>query len=243
MAIHLPISKEAVAEARVKMLASNNIIAPKDGKPIVTPTIDMLVGTYYATTEKHGQIGEGLVFSSVDQVVVALESKRVNLNTIIAISTNTYVEKGYAENKFIITSVGKVLFNSVLPAGFPYVNGDESIYGITDAELVESSTKIASLCEKKELSTPISKSGLSTIIFMIYKMFQESVAKTVDGIKDLGFKYATQSGISFSIFDLPNYTKKDKYIEKARIQVANLKEKFQMGLLTDDERYARTLDA
>jgi DNA-directed RNA polymerase subunit beta' len=243
MAIHLPISKEAVAEARVKMLASNNIIAPKDGKPIVTPTIDMLVGTYYATTEKHNQIGEGSVFSNEDEVARAFDLKRVNIHTIIAVSTNAYAQKGLEENKFIITSVGKVLFNTILPAAFPYVNGDETIDGITNADLADSSDKIRALCEKKELSTPIAKSGLSRIIFHTYKLFQESVARTVDGIKDLGFKYATQSGISFSIFDLPNYTNKDKYIEKAREQVANLKEKYSIGFLTDDERYARTLDA
>jgi DNA-directed RNA polymerase subunit beta' len=122
MAVHLPISVEAVAEARALMLGSKAILGPKDGKPIVTPTQDMILGNYYITTEEKGAKGEGTLFSSISEAVIAYETDTVNLNAIIAIPVNAIENKTFKDSqkdKYLLTTVGKIIFNGIFVEEFP----------------------------------------------------------------------------------------------------------------------------
>ena len=125
MAIHAPLGEEAIQEARQLMLGSRNILGPKDGKPIVTPSQDMVLGNYYLTTEKADQIGEGTVFADVNEVLMAYYNKTVNLHTRIAIRASALKNKTFTEeqnNMYLVTTVGKIIFNQIFEGEFPYLN-------------------------------------------------------------------------------------------------------------------------
>ena len=125
MAVHVPLSEEAKAEARILMLGSNNILSPKDGKPIVTPSQDMILGNYYITTEKAGLEGEGRVFKNTNEALMAYNRRELTLHTRIAVPVNSFKHKVFTEgqkNKYLVTTVGKIIFNEILPDSFPYLN-------------------------------------------------------------------------------------------------------------------------
>jgi DNA-directed RNA polymerase subunit beta' len=240
MAVHLPLCEEAVNEARHLLLASKQIIAPKDGRPVITPTIDMLVGVYYVTTEKRNQLGEGTIFGSVDEVKRAYAQKLVDLHALVGIGTNCYSEKGLGANNVLITTVGKILFNEILPADMKYVNS-EDVAKISNEDILKGN--IVDAINERKLAKPVAKANLSKIITMLYENYDiNTVARTADAIKDIGFEYATKSGTTFSIFDFPKYSAKEEYIRDARERVAVLKKQHNKGLLTEDERYLRVIE-
>ncbi|PAC67179.1 hypothetical protein CGS27_29025, partial [Enterobacter cloacae] len=125
MAVHVPLSAEAQAEARILMLAAQNILNPKDGKPVVTPSQDMVLGNYYLTLERKGAIGEGMVFKDTNEALQAYQNGYVHLHTRVAVAANSLKNVTFTDeqrSKLLITTVGKLIFNEILPESFPYMN-------------------------------------------------------------------------------------------------------------------------
>ncbi|MGS0973729.1 MAG: DNA-directed RNA polymerase subunit beta' [Candidatus Izemoplasmataceae bacterium] len=255
MAVHVPLSEEAQAEARVLMLASNNILNPKDGKPIVTPSQDMVLGNYYLTLEKEGEKGEGRVFGDFDEATLAYENKQITLHTRIALIASALGNAPLREHQkggYLITTYGKLLFNEILPRTFSYLNeptlinlqkqfddetGEER-YLTPDRYFVPKGTNIKEHIKNQELVAPFKKGFLSQIISEVFIQFKiNETSKMLDKLKNLGFKYSTQAGITVSVSDVSMYSKKKEEVEATETIVEQLRQQFEMGLLTDYERY------
>jgi DNA-directed RNA polymerase subunit beta' len=239
MAVHVPLSDEAVAEAKTLMLASWNILGPKDGKPVITPTQDIVLGNYYLTMERKNSKGEGLIFYSVDEAIRFYESSHVDLHSIVGISTKAFPNKIFPNAGIIVTTIGKIIFNNILPDDMYYVNNPEKI-GISDiSDIVMSGNSVREFIQNRDVLPALSKKHLSKIADYLYKNYPlHIVPKTMDAIKDLGFKYSTKSGITVSAFDVPSYSEKYRYFDDADKSVERLLHQFSKGLLTDDERYS-----
>lgn len=255
MAVHVPLSEEAQAEARVLMLASNNILNPKDGKPIVTPSQDMVLGNYYLTLEEKGDIGEGKVFGDYDEATIAYENKIITLHSKIAMRGSALGNAPLTEeqkNGYLITTYGKLTFNQILPRSFAYLNeptlinlqkqkhpetGEER-YITPDKYFVPKGTNIKEYIKNSEIVSPFKKGFLSQIISEVFIQFKiNETSKMLDKLKNLGFKYSTQSGITVSASDVKVYSHKKEEVEKTEKLVLELYEQYEMGLLTDYERY------
>ncbi|MCM8787117.1 MAG: DNA-directed RNA polymerase subunit beta' [Candidatus Omnitrophica bacterium] len=208
MAVHVPLSIEAQAEAKLLLLSVNNIFSTADGRPIVTPSQDIIIGCRYLTLEKDGGRGEGTLFSSIDEIITAYQDEEVELHAKIKLQIE---EDG--KKKIIDTTVGRALFNNILPKGFPYVNR---------------------LLGKKEVSD---------IISTCYKKFGHSATiELLDKIKDLGFEYATISGVSISVNDLKIPSQKKDCIEEANQELSKIDEQYRRGIITERERHNRIID-
>ncbi|OBU78322.1 DNA-directed RNA polymerase subunit beta' [Mycoplasmoides gallisepticum] len=242
MAVHVPISKEAVAEARAIMLASWHILGPKDGKPVATPTQDMVLGNYYLTTEKRNEKGEGLIFSDFDQVILAYEAKQVSIHALIGLSTKCLTKKPFAKQGIVITTVGKAIMNSIMPEEMAYLNDGDNLLELDESNIVFAGEDFKQKLAKRPLYKPFGKKTLSKIIEILYKNFPlQKVPQVLDKIKEFGFKYSTLSSTTISVFDIPRYDNKQEYITKANEMIAKLKHMYQKGLLTDDERYTKVI--
>ncbi|MDE6473257.1 MAG: DNA-directed RNA polymerase subunit beta' [Ureaplasma sp.] len=243
MAVHVPLSKEAVAEARSIMLASWHILGPKDGKPIVAPTQDIVLGNYYLSKEKKGMIGEGIVFGSIDEVKVALLNKTVHLHSIIAIDTSVYPEKGLAKG-LLITTPGKILFNEALPVDFEYINTFVNNKFLNENDIVPFGQNYLEIIQNRNESVPFGKKVLSNVIDQLYKQYGSdfsTVPESLDKIKELGFKYSTMSATTVSFFDVPRYQKKEEYFKEADEEVQELQRFANKGWLNEDERYTKVV--
>ncbi len=255
MAVHVPLSEEAQAEARVLMLASNNILNPKDGKPIVTPSQDMVLGNYYLTQEKAGEKGEGSVFGRVDEVTIAYENKLITLHTRIAMKGSALGNAPLTDEQrdgYLITTYGKLNFNSILPREFAYLNEPTLInlqkqkdpetgveeYKTPDKYFLPKGSNIKEEIKKMPLVSPFKKGFLSQIISEVFIVFKiNETSKMLDKLKNLGFKYSTQAGITVSASDVKVYSKKVEEVEATQKKVDALYQTYEMGLLTDYERY------
>ncbi|UOB16876.1 DNA-directed RNA polymerase subunit beta' [Abyssalbus ytuae] len=218
MAVHLPLGPEAILEAQLLMLASHNILNPANGSPITVPSQDMVLGLYYMTkgrksTEDHPILGEGLTFYSPEEVTIAYNEKRVNLNAIIKVKTKDFNEKGELVNQLIETTVGRVLFNEVVPEKAGYIN---------------------EVLTKKSLRDIIGKILKATDV--------PTTSDFLDKIKDMGYKFAFQGGLSFSLGDIIIPAEKHKMIEEANSQVDGIMMNYNMGLITNNERYNQVID-
>ncbi|AXK50724.1 DNA-directed RNA polymerase subunit beta' [Spiroplasma alleghenense] len=248
MAVHLPISPEAVAEARVLMLGSKAILGPKDGKPIVTPTQDMILGNYYVTFEEKGQKGQGMLFSNPAEACSAYEAGVISLNSIIAIDVNSLDEKHFETKKsgYLITTVGKILFNAIFTEKFPWLNNND-IYGAettVDKFIVSDSTNVAEYIENVyETEQPIKKKDLSAIIDRYFRTYgSQKTAQMLDNMKDLGFKYSSKSGTTISAGDVVAYKNKYEDFKVADEKVAKITEFYNMGMLTFSEKKRRVIN-
>lgn len=178
MAIHVPLSDEAQAESRLLMLAAGHILAPKDGKPVVTPSQDMVIGNYYLTMEEKGREGEGMIFNSPDEVGLAFRNGIVHWHTRIGIKAAAYPDKSFTKEqlgKILVTSVGKVIFNRILPKDFPYINEptETNINGFVDDKyFLEAGEDIHEHLQNAELVPPFKKGFLSDIIAQVYKIYK-----------------------------------------------------------------------
>ena len=242
MAVHLPLTDEAVAEARSIMLASKHILGPKDGKPIVTPTQDMILGNYYLTIEKKNLKGEGSIFATADEAANAYYLKKVDLQALIGIPTSAYKEKTFPRQGLILTTVGKIIFNSALPKDMNYLNKIGSFITFDENLIIPYNENFREAISKHELLKPFDKKCLSEIIDILYYQYPlNEVAKILDQIKAIGFKYSTKSSTTVSIFDVPSYDKKQQYFDEADKKVQMLQEYYLDGALTDDERYSKVI--
>ncbi len=249
MAVHVPISIEAQTEARVLMLGANNILSPKDGKPIVTPGQDMVLGNYYLTIEKAGLPGEGRVFKNTDEALMSYERREITLHTRIALPIRGFKHKLFPDsymNQYLVTTPGKIIFNEIFPDSFQYINEgtDENIEGITPKKyLIAPGKNIREEIATMPLVKPFNKGVFSKLIAQIYKRYQTTETSIMlDKLKDLGFKYSTLSGISISIDDIKESEKKDEIVAKSQEMVDQVNKQFKRGLITDEERYNKVID-
>ena len=248
MAIHVPISDAAQAEARLLMLASNNILSPKDGSPIVTPRQDMVLGNYYLTMEKAGLDGEGRVFRDSKDAIMSYERREITLHTRIAVPVRSFKHKIFPDkylNMYLITTPGKLIFNDVFPDTFQYVNdgSSENANKVTPAcHFAAPGTDIREFIKNKPLVKPFNKSVIGKLISQIYKRYHTTETSVMlDAIKNLGFKYSTTAGISISIDDIKESSAKKEIVEDAQKKVDTINKQFRRGLITDRERYENVI--
>ena len=249
MAVHVPLSQEAQAEARLLMLAANNILNPKDGKPVVTPSQDMVLGNYYLTMEEVGAIGEGNIYKDTNELMMAYANGYVTLHSRIALNARALNNMTLTEdqnNKYIITTLGKVIFNGILPKTFPYLNEPtmKNLQGATPSQyFVEKGTDIKAYLSDVKIVSPFKKKFLGDIISEVFRIYKTTeTSRMLDRLKDLGFKYSTVAGISVGVADVVVSSKKKDLLKQGDDKVAQIQEFYNRGLLTDDERYRLVID-
>ena len=212
MAVHVPLSLEAQTEARVLMLSSNNLLSPASGKPVVTPTQDIILGVYYLTSVMEGLKGEGMYFRDTDDVLSALDHELVHINSKIRLMKDPAWECETSDGKWIETSPGRVLFNCALHPGFRYKN--ETI-------------------NKKEMGKLLDEA--------YDKVGQTGMVEMLDAIKTLGYRWSTVSGISLGVGDIIVPKEKKEILDVTLVQEEDLTSQYEMGILTEDE-YMRQKD-
>ena len=249
MAVHVPLSEEAQAEARLLMLGSGNILKPSDGKPIVTPAQDMVLGNYYITMEKVGEDGEGRVFKNANEALMAYERREVTLHTRIAVPVDSFKHKLFTENqkgKYLVTTVGKIKFNEILPDSFAYINEptDDNIQNITPNKyFLEKGTDIKAAIKDMPLVKPFAKGTLEKIIDQVFKRYKTTETSTMlDSLKDLGFKYSTIAGITISMADVVTSNDKDKIVGESQKLVDKINKQYKRGLITEEERFNKVIE-
>jgi len=248
MAVHVPLSSEAQAEARMLMLAAQNILNPKDGKPVVTPSQDMVLGNYYLTLERENAVGEGMIFNDANEVILAYQNGYAHLHTRIAIHASTINNKTFTEKQnkqLLITTVGKVIFNEILPDTFPFINEPTRTnleVATPEQYFVDPSTDVKEVFQNRELINPFKKGFLGNIIAEVFKKFAiTETSRMLDKMKDLGFKYSTKAGITVGIADIVVLAEKEEILIEAQSKVDNVLKQFKRGLITEDERYDRVI--
>ena len=249
MAIHIPLSEEAKAEARLLMLGANNILNPKDGKPIVTPSQDMVLGNCYITMEKAGEEHEGKVYKDPNEVLMAYQRKEITLHTRIALPVRSFKHKLFMDeqkDKYLITTCGKIIFNEILPDSYPFINEGtkENIEGITPSKyFVSMGTDIKKTIAEMPLTKPFIKKTLGQIIAQIFKRYKTTeTSMMLDKLKDLGFKYSTIAGITVSAADIVPSKTKHQVIEEGNALVEKINKQYKRGLITEEERYNNVID-
>ena len=249
MAVHVPISDEAQAEARILMLGANNILSPKDGEPIVTPGQDMILGNYYITIEKAGLPGEGRVFKNDNEVLMAYERREITLHTRVALPVRSFRHKVFPDiymDKYLVTTPGKIIFNEIFPDSFQYINDgtSDNIEGITPSKyFLDRGTNIPEAIKEMPLVKPFNKGVLTKLIAQIYKRYQTTETSIMlDKLKDLGFKHSTLAGISIGIGDIIESSEKQNILKEAEDKVIEVNKLFKRGLITDRERYEKVVE-
>src|SRR5690554_2774613 len=295
MAVHVPLSEEAQAEARVLMLASKNILAPKDGKPIVTPSQDMVLGNYYLTIEEEDDPRNGKVFKDISEVELAFENKEIGLHTRILIPAKKVPNRYFTEDqmkKYLVTTYGKIVFNTIFPnekykittiedetgetveeeRHIPYIN-EANPTNLTDKlddkyfisfqnnetikefliergydkekledkeyfiDLVTDGTYVREVLKTIPAPHPFRKKFLSVIIAEVFKHFKLSeTSKTLDKMKDLGFKYSTISGVTVAATDIEVVPGKEEVLKEAQAKVDKYDSFYERGFITEKER-------
>jgi DNA-directed RNA polymerase subunit beta' len=248
MAVHVPLSAEAQAEARILMLAAQNILNPKDGKPVVTPSQDMVLGNYYLTLEREGSIGEGMIFNDINEALLAYQNGYVHLHTRVAVNAGTLNKQTFTEKQnkmLLITTVGKLIFNEILPESFPYMNEPtkQNIEEKTpDKYFVETNVNVKEHIAAQEEISPFKKGILGKIIAEIFKKFHiTETSKMLDRLKNLGFRYSTKAGITVGVSDIIVLKEKQEIIGEGQNKVDNVLKQFRRGLITEEERYERVI--
>lgn len=248
MAVHVPLSDQAQAEARILMLGAQNILNPKDGSPVVTPSQDMVLGNYYLSKEKVGAVGEGEAFASVDEVFKALKTGYVHYHTRIAILVRDFPHKPFTDkqrNQYLITTVGKLLFNEIIPDEIPYLNEptkDNLENGTPDRYFLDYGTNLKEAIADMPIVSPFKKKYLQQIIAEVFKRFTVTeTSEMLDKMKNLGYRMSTISGITFSIADIPVLQDKAEVIDEGHVQVDNINKQYRRGLITDNERYENVI--
>ena len=249
MAVHVPLSEEAQAEARMLMLGSNNILKPSSGDPIVTPSQDMVLGNYYITMEKAGEDGEGRVFRNSNEALMAYERREITLHTRIALPVDSFRHKLFTESqkgKYLVTTVGKIKFNEILPDTFAYINEptDENINNITPNKyFLEKGTNIPETIKEMPLVKPFAKGTLEKVIAQVFNRYKTTETSTMlDKLKDLGFYYSTIAGVTVSMSDVKTSDKKGEIVAEAQKFVDKINKQYKRGLITEEERYNKVIE-
>lgn len=224
MAVHVPLSIEAQTEARFLMLSTNNILKLSDGRPILSPTQDMVIGAYYLTIEKPGAKGEGKVFISPDEAKMAYASKVIEIQSKIFVRVTKEID-GVKYSKRLNTTVGRILFNEAIPQNLGFVKREKP------EDMLD-----------LEINYLIDKKGLSKIVDASYATSgSTATANVLDNIKTIGFKYSTIAAITASVFDMHIPSQKKEIIATTEKKINAIENQYKMGLLTNDERYNRVV--
>lgn len=248
MAVHVPLSKEAQAEARMLMLAAQNILNPKDGKPVVTPSQDMVLGNYYLTLERKDAMNTGTIFNDTNEVLKAYANGYVHLHTRIGVHAKSFNNPTFTEaqnNKILATSVGKVIFNEIIPDSFAFINepSQTNLEGKTPDKYFIDSTQLGegglkAYFEEQELIEPFNKKFLGNIIAEVFNRFSiTDTSMMLDRMKDLGFKFSSKAGITVGVADIVVLPDKQDILDEHEKLVERVSKQFNRGLITEDERY------
>ncbi len=225
MAVHVPLSIEAQVEARFLMLSTNNILKLSDGKPIVSPTQDMVIGSYYLTSDKPGAEGEGRMFKDPEEAKMAYQVKDIELQAAIKVRLTKEID-GMVYKKIVDTTVGRLIFNEAIPQDLGFVPRD------TNEQLLD-----------LEIGFTVGKKQLSPIVERCFKKHgATAVAEMLDKIKTLGFKFSTVGAITANVFDMKISGNKKHIIEEAEKKVLDLQEKYDMGIIeSEEQRYKEVI--
>ncbi len=233
MAVHVPLSVEAQAEARFLMLSSNNILAPKDGKPVVSPTQDMVMGIYYLTIHVPGEKGEGKIFANYDEMLMAYQLKEIDLHAMVKIRVKKEVN-GEVRTKIIENTVGRFIFNDTIPQDLGFVDRseEENIFALEyDPRNSDGSIK------------PIEKKMLGEIVDKCYRKHGSTKTSIVlDEIKRIGFNYATKSAVTIGVTDIAIPETKKILLSESDQKIDNIEKMFRRGLISDNERYEQVIE-
>ncbi|MDR0690824.1 MAG: DNA-directed RNA polymerase subunit beta', partial [Streptococcaceae bacterium] len=233
MAVHVPLSEEAQTEAIILMLAADHILNPKDGKPVVTPSQDMVLGNYYLTMEEAGREGEGMIFRDIAEAVLAWRNGYAHLHTRVALAINS-LDKPWSKkqkDKLLVTTIGKIIFNEIMPPEFPYLN-EPTMENLTDKipdkYLIDPTVDVAAHIIEQELVEPFKKKMLGNIIGEVFKRFRSTrTSDLLDKMKDLGYHHATRAGLTVGIADITVPKVKQIIVDEAHIQVEKISKMFR----------------
>ena len=221
MAVHVPLSTEAQAEARLLMLSTNNILAPKDGKPITTPTQDMVLGSYYLTLDREGEKGEGKYFKDFDEMFHAYSNGDVGIHATVKVRIKLALDD---KGELVQSTVGRFIFNENMPQDLGFVDRSKDQYSL-------------------EIDRVVDKKFLGNIIEKCYRKHGNIVTSTLlDHIKETGFKYSTIGAISVSMGDIIIPDEKYSLIKKAELEVDKFEKSYRRGLISDEERYEKVIE-
>ncbi|WP_296227814.1 DNA-directed RNA polymerase subunit beta' [uncultured Lactobacillus sp.] len=247
MAIHVPLSDEAVAESRLLMLAAHHILTPKDGTPIVTPSQDIVLGNYWLTQAEIGREGEGMIFATPEEATIAYNNGDIHYHTIIGVSAASMPKKDWGaghEDSIFVTTYGRLVFNSLFPDDYFYINEpsqDNLKQPMADKYFLEDGQdihdKIAEVGQDL-VATPFKKGFLGETISEIYKRYQvQRTSEYLDDLKEMGYSASTISGLTIGMADVPETKTKDALVAEARKQVKEVSKMFRRGKLSDKERH------
>lgn len=226
MAVHVPLTTEALAEARFLMLSANNLLRPADGRPVAVPTQDMVLGSYFLTIERKGEKGEGLIFSSFEEVQMAYQNGYVGLHAPIKVRVRKKLD-GEIKSKIIRTTTGRIIFNEAIPQGLGYVDR-------TDPEKMFD-MEVDFLVDNKTLGDIVDR--------CIRKYGTTKTAIVLDKVKELGFKYSTKGAVTIGVKDMIIPEVKKKYLKATEEKIENIIKQYKRGLISDDERYNSIISA
>lgn len=263
MAVHVPLSEEARAEALVMMLGSNNILGPKDGKPIVTPGQDMVMGNFYLTMEETAEEfyqeadrynavdcpksaaiwtrygdNEGHVFGSINEILMAYQTQQIHLHSRIAIPARALKKESFTKEqnkKYLLTTVGKVIFNNMFPTDFPFLNevSAENFVATPERFFLEMGKDVKEAIKSMPVTAAFKKKDLGKIIGEIFKRYStEKTSEILDQIKDMGFQYSTVAGVTVSLSDIEVAPHKEEHVEYGKQKAEELKTLRKKGKLT-----------
>ena len=263
MAVHVPLSEEARAEALVMMLGSNNILGPKDGKPIVTPGQDMVMGNFYLTMEETAEEfyqeadrynavdcpksaaiwtrygdNEGHVFGSINEILMAYQTQQIHLHSRITIPARALKKESFTEEqnkKYLLTTVGKVIFNNMFPTDFPFLNevSAENFVATPERFFLEMGKDVKEAIKSMPVTAAFKKKDLGKIIGEIFKRYStEKTSEILDQIKDMGFQYSTVAGVTVSLSDIEVAPHKEEHVEYGKQKAEELKTLRKKGKLT-----------
>ncbi|MBQ6533133.1 MAG: DNA-directed RNA polymerase subunit beta' [Solobacterium sp.] len=266
MAVHLPLSEMARAETEVLMLGANNILGPKDGKPIVTPGQDLVLGNFYLNMEETAEefykkadalerLGlpveaakwrrygdnEGHLYRDVDEVMMAYQLGAVHLHTRIALPARSLHKDGFTEKQnecYLLTSVGKIIFNNVFPSDFPYLNdaSPESLKATPDSEFVPLGTDLKKEIAGRPITPEFKKKDLGNLIAAVFDKYHiNGTSDILDSLKDMGYLYSTTAGMTVALSDISVAPDKDKYVNEGKEKADQLNALRDRGLLTPQE--------
>ncbi len=273
MAVHVPLSEMAQAEAEILMLGSKNILGPKDGKPIVTPSQDMVLGNYYLTMEETkeefyekaaelealGDVhtakrwrtygdNQGKVFRNMNEAMLANEHGLIHIHTRIAVRASSLSKSTFTQaqsSMYLVTTLGKLIFNDMFPEDFPYLNEvSRDNFKITpDKFFIKPGENIRERIAAMPLNNDFKKKDLEVIISEIFERYSiEKTSEILDSIKDLGFEHSTKAGITVALSDVNTSENKEEFIEEGKLRAARLMTQFERGRLTPQEWEAKLMD-
>ena len=226
MAVHLPLSVEAQAECRFLLLSPNNLLKPSDGGPVAVPSQDMVLGIYYLTQERPGAKGEGMIFKSVNEAILAYENQEATLHSRVKVRVSKTMQDGTVKTGTIDSTIGRFIFNEIIPQDL----------GFVDRSIPENELKL-------EVDFHVAKKQLKQILEKVINVHGATqTAVTLDDIKAIGYKYSTRAAMTVSISDMTVPESKPKLIEEAQATVDRIAKNYRRGLITEEERYKEVIE-